>query len=123
MDERIAARLEKMLSYPQNWDSYGGVPPNVDLVNLVRSLLTMHEFPQPTHVGADGAGNIHLSYSDDDLNVEVCKGKILVLDSRGPDWLEWPVTEYRTGVMDEYVRLQNDLTELLTVPILLPSIP
>lgn len=111
IEPRVAARLESFTSLPLGWDSYGGIPARVDTVNLVKSLLSMDGFPQPRHVGT-GSGNIHLDFTED-IEAEVREDSIAVLDSRGPDWLQWPETSYRLGDMVEYTRLKNDLAGLL----------
>ncbi len=111
------ARLDSFLKLEPGWDSYGGDPPRVNAINLIRSLLAMDGFPRPTHLAACGNGDVGMTFGEG-LDMEIGKESIMVLDSRGDaeKWQEWPVTKYRIGDMSEYLRLARDLRELIGEP-------
>jgi hypothetical protein len=71
--KNFISRLSELTQLEENWDSYGGSPPSVDLVNKIVGLLSRANLLERTVIDAfpNPKGGIQLEWSVDDWEVEV----------------------------------------------------
>jgi len=74
---RAVPRLLRLTNLEHNWDSYGGIPPSIELVLAVIQLLNHAEivtFPQPEFVPvSDGGIQLEWYMGDRELEIEFRK--------------------------------------------------